>query len=160
MTRADAERSASGRDGPRAPGRWVATGPWTPFLVATAVVLVASVVPVPDAVVAGGGAVDGAAAGSGGGPLAVLGPTGVFHLVGYAGLAALSARATGRDGRGLLLAAAIAVAVGFGVELVQTAIPWRTFAWRDSLVNAIGAAAGVVAVAARSRLPGVDEAIP
>ena len=153
MTRAGAERPESGGDGPRATGREPAVGSWTPFLVGAAVVLGASVLPVPDAVVAAGG-------GSGGGPLAALGPTGTFHLVGYAGLAVLSARATGRDGRGLLLAAALAVAVGFGVELVQTAIPWRTFAWRDSLVNAVGAAAGVVAVAARSRLPGVDEAIP
>ncbi|MFC5278491.1 VanZ family protein [Halorubrum rubrum] len=109
---------------------------WRPAAAFAVVVLVASVLPVP-----GGGT-----GGEGIGRLAadVISPTDPFHLVGYAVLAALSARATGRGIRGSLAAATVAVAFGFGVELVQTAIPWRTFAWRDSLVNAIGATAGVV----------------
>jgi hypothetical protein len=119
---------------------------WRPAVVLAAVVFVASVVPVP------GGGGEGSGIG-----LAVLPPLGAtiaptdpFHLVGYAVLAALSARATGRDGRGLVVAASVAVAFGFGVEVVQTAVPWRTFAWRDSLVNAVGAAGGALAVAART----------
>ncbi|OYR59427.1 VanZ family protein [Halorubrum halodurans] len=118
---------------------------WRPAASFAALVVVASVVPVP-----GGGGGGGLGAGGSGGVAGVIVLTDPFHLVGYAVLAALSARATGRDGRGLLLAAAVAVAVGFGVELLQTAVPWRTFAWRDALVNAVGAAAGALVVAARA----------
>ncbi|WP_394346020.1 hypothetical protein [Halorubrum sp. BOL3-1] len=130
---------------------------WFPFLGVAAVVLVASVVPVPDLAVGGG------SGGEGTGPFAVLGPTGAFHLVGYAALAALAYRATatgGREtgsrvteGRGVAspaVAGAVAVAAatgfGFGVELVQAPIPWRSFAWGDAAVNAVGAAVGVATV--------------
>ncbi|GAA0508650.1 hypothetical protein SAMN04488066_11120 [Halorubrum aquaticum] len=138
--------SDSNRDGSsgthREPSRGTPRERWRPAIAFAAVVLVASVVPVP-----GGGT--GGGVGVGDGVLeavsAVVSPTDPFHLVGYAVLAALSARGTGRGVRGSVVAAAVAVAFGFGVEVVQTTIPWRTFAWRDSLVNAIGATTGVVA---------------
>ncbi|WP_281194006.1 VanZ family protein [Halorubrum sp. F4] len=115
---------------------------WSPAGAFAAVVLVASVVPVPET---------GGDGGIGGVVVAVpVSPTDPFHLVGYAVLAALVARATGRSGRGLVVAAAVAVGFGFGVELLQFGIPWRTFAWRDSFVNAIGATGGALAVAART----------
>jgi hypothetical protein len=134
----NAPRSPASDPPPNDPAERAAWDRWRPAVSFAAIVIVASVVPIP-----GGG-------GGGSGVAGVVGLTDPFHLVGYAVLAALSARATGRDGRGLLLAAALAVAVGFGVELLQTAIPWRTFAWRDSLVNAVGAAGGALAVAART----------
>jgi len=51
---------------------------------------------------------------------------------------------------GLFLAvgAGAAVAFGFGIELLQAPIPWRSFAWSDAAVNAIGAVVGLVAVVA------------
>ncbi|MFC5134961.1 MULTISPECIES: VanZ family protein [Haloferacaceae] len=110
---------------------------WSPAGAFAVIVLVASVVPVPEA--------------GGGGVVAVsVSPTDPFHLVGYAVLAALVARVTGRGGRGLVVAAAVAVGFGFGVELLQIGIPWRTFAWRDSFVNAIGATGGTLVVSARA----------
>jgi VanZ family protein len=106
------------------------------------VVVIASVVPVP---------------GSAGGTAGTAFPFGIgltdpFHLVGYAILAALVARAKEQRQRGrvaaLLVAIAVAVAVGFGIELVQATIPWRSFAWRDAAINAAGAViGGAVAVA-------------
>lgn len=129
---------------------------WTPFLAGAATVLAASLLPVPDAL-----AVSGADPGGGGavGPLASLGTTGAFHLIGYAGLAALAARATGRRreaGRetagigvpGALLAVGASVAVGLCAELLQSQVAWRSFAWVDAGVNAVGAVLGVAAVAA------------
>lgn len=147
MSSADAGRSAD---------EW--GGAWRPFLAGTAVVLVASVLPVPDALVGSGGGGGGAPAV----PFAVLGPTAAFHLIGYAGLAALATRATGfgrGDGRedGLLetdsvaagaRAASASVTVGFCAELLQAPLAWRSFAWVDAGVNAVGAVIGVAAVAA------------
>lgn len=144
----------SSADADRSPVPW--GGRWVPFLAGAAVVLVASMLPVPVALA-------GAGAGSGGGapvgPLASLGPTAVFHLIGYAGLAALATRAIGRsretDGaaaatgaRGGVLAVGAAVAVGFCAELLQSRVAWRSFAWSDAGVNAAGAVLGVAAVAA------------
>lgn len=132
MNSTDSDRSPGGRNGSRALGR-----SWAPFLAGVAVVLVASMLPVPEALVGSGSASGGAA----GGPLAALGPTGVFHLIGYAGLAALATLATSRG-----LAAAASVAVGFCVELLQSQVAWRSFAWTDAAVNGVGAAVGVAAV--------------
>jgi len=137
-------------DGGRSPSdrRIERVRPWAPFLVAATAVLVASVVPVP-AVTAGGG---------GSGFLSALGPTGAFHLVGYAALAALAYRATTRDrggreraipSRSVAVAVAVAAATGFGfgVELVQAPIPWRSFAWMDAAVNGAGAGTGALLAA-------------
>ncbi|ESS03591.1 MAG: putative integral membrane protein [uncultured archaeon A07HR67] len=106
------------------------------------VVLLASVVPVP-----GSGGRSGAAAD---GLLAGIAPTDPFHLVGYALLAGLSARAMPDGVRWLGVAVGVTVGFGLGVELVQTAVPWRAFAWRDAAVNALGASVGVLIVGVRS----------
>ena len=37
-----------------------------------------------------------------------------------------------------------ATAFGFGIELVQAPIPWRSFAWTDAALNAAGAVVGAV----------------
>ena len=124
----------------------VSLGRWRPAVAFAVVVLAASIVPVPRVGADPAGPVHGLL----GVVAGVTAPTDPFHFVGYAVLAALSARATCHGGRGLLVAAAVAAAFGFGVELVQTTVPWRTFAWRDSLVNAAGAATGALAVAVRS----------
>lgn len=154
MSSADADRSADGRG-----------GAWRPFLAGAAVVLVASVLPVPDALVGSGGG-GGGGGGALVGPIAALGPTAAFHLIGYAGLAALATRATG-PGRGVdredglpetggvggaVRAASASVAVGFCAELLQAPLAWRSFAWVDAGVNVVGAAVGVAAVAAVAAL--------
>jgi hypothetical protein len=135
-------------------------------------VFVASVVPVPTARASGSaegaaGVADGAvgvvteAVGLIVGTLpAGVGLTAPFHVVGYAALAALLVPAAGRESRvvAVVTAVAAATAFGFGIELVQAPIPWRSFAWSDAAVNAAGATVGGVvsafigAVAAR---PGV-----
>ena len=99
----------------------------------------------------GGGASDGGAAL----PLGV-GLTDPFHLVGYAVLTVLASRAIGRGRRGILLAAGAAVAFGFGVEVVQAPIPWRSFAWRDAAVNAVGAGIGLTARAVVDAIDAAD----
>jgi hypothetical protein len=113
-------------------------------------VFVASVVPVPGSSGGSGGAL--------GGVLdalpAEVGLTDPFHLVGYAVLAALLVPTTRRRRFGPLLAAAVAVAFGFGIELVQTPIPWRSFAWGDAAVNAVGAVIGAAIAAGLGRRPG------
>ncbi|QUO46557.1 MULTISPECIES: hypothetical protein [Halorubrum] len=113
------------------------------------VVFVGSVVPVPSSSGGGGGALAGA--------LDVL-PAGIgltdpFHLVGYAVLAALLVPVTLEFRLGPLLAAAVAVAFGFGIELVQAPIPWRSFAWGDAAVNAGGAVIGAAVAVVRGRGP-------
>ncbi|WP_251106164.1 hypothetical protein [Halorubrum hochsteinianum] len=150
MSGVDADRSAGERG-----------GAWRPFLAGAAVVLVASLLPVPGALAGpGGGPAVGAPVGPAGGapvgpaggapvgPLAALGPTAAFHLIGYAGLAALATRATDRA----VVAAVASTAVGFCVELAQLTVAWRSFAWVDAGVNAVGAAVGVAAVAAVAAL--------
>ena len=105
-----------------------------------ALLAVASVVPI------SGGAFDVGSLGTGGRsviPIA-FGLTDPFHVVGYAILAALVSRVTGRTYRGLLAAVVAATGFGFVIELVQAPIPWRTFAWRDVAINAVGAGLGAV----------------
>ena len=119
---------------------WLATGAFA------VLVLASSVVPVP-----GSAPTDGADAGM---VPTWIGLTDPFHLVGYAVLTVLASRGLGRGRRGLLLAAGAAVAFGFGIELVQAPIPWRSFAWRDAAVNAVGAGIGLIAVAAGDALRG------
>ena len=101
-----------------------------------ALLVVASVVPVPAIGVAQPG---GAGANA-------VSPTLVFHLIGYAALAVSLVRAQPVERRYVLVAAAavgVAAGVGFGVELLQTVVPWRRFAWVDSAANALGACAGI-----------------
>ncbi|WP_241996784.1 hypothetical protein [Halorubrum sp. SD626R] len=114
-----------------------------------ALVFVGSVVPVPAAGASGSadgavGVIDGAVD-----IVAVALPAGVgltapFHLLGYAVLAALLVPGTAREPRAVaaVAAAAVATAFGFGIELVQAPIPWRSFAWSDAALNAVGAAGG------------------
>ena len=115
-------------------------------------VLGASVVPV--SWIAPGGA--GTGGGAGGALPLGMGLTGPFHLVGYAVLTVLAIRAIGWGRRGLLLAAGAAVAFGFGIELVQAPVPWRSFARRDAAVNAVGAGLGLVALAAGDAIGAID----
>ena len=115
---------------------------------------VGSVVPVP---ASSGGSGGGAFGGALGGVLdalpAGIGLTDPFHLVGYAVLAALLVPAARGRRYGPLLAAAGAVAFGFGIELVQAPIPWRSFAWGDAAVNAGGAVIGASVAVVRGRGP-------
>ncbi|SDG24029.1 hypothetical protein SAMN04488067_12222 [Halorubrum xinjiangense] len=118
-----------------------------------AVVVVASLVPVPSAA-SGSAQPDGVLP-------AWVGVTTAFHLVGYAILAALVTRAVRRAPHRRVAAAALGVAVatgvGFGVELVQAPVPWRSFAWSDAAVNGVGAVVGAgidVLRSAGSRSPG------
>ncbi|WP_394296539.1 hypothetical protein [Halorubrum halophilum] len=118
-------------------------------------VLIASVVPVSWVAPGGAEGAGGGGVGSGGGAAAFvdalpfdIGFTDPFHLVGYAVLTVLASRAIGRGRLGLLLAAGAAVAFGFGIELLQAPIPWRSFAWRDAAVNAVGACLGIAVVLA------------
>jgi len=124
---------------------WVAV---TAPPVVGAALLVGSVVPLPDG-------------GSGPGVLAAIGGTTTLHVVGYAALTvSIRARAgrwtavAGATVGGLLVAAAVATAVGFGIELVQAGLPWRTFALVDAAVNAVGAVAGATGLWLRDRLAG------
>lgn len=130
----DAEHDPGGAK----PDRWRTLTSFAVLLV------IASVVPIPSGVFAGGGSDGGAV------PLSI-GLTDPFHVVGYAVLAALATRLTGRTPRGLLLTVVGAVALGFGVELLQAQISWRTFAWRDVAVNAVGASIGAAAAYGRRR---------
>jgi hypothetical protein len=77
---------------------------------------------------------------------AEVGLTAPFHVVGYAVLAALLVPATGRESRVVAVIAAVAAATafGFGIELVQAPIPWRSFAWSDVALNVSGAVVGAV----------------
>ena len=80
-----------------------------------------------------------------------VGLTAPFHVLGYAALAALIVRATERERRLVAVAtgAVAATAFGFGVELVQAPIPWRSFAWGDAALNAAGAVVGAAGQALR-----------
>ncbi|ELZ45108.1 hypothetical protein C463_06800 [Halorubrum californiense DSM 19288] len=134
MNSRDEEAAGQGRD----PRKRSVDGDYrrAPVWVA-GLVLAASVVPVPPWPGAGGGTL----------PLPTwIGPTAPFHLIGYAALAAFAGRAVaGSEGRTVIAAAvgvAVATAFGFEVELVQAPIPWRSFAWIDAAINAVGAVVG------------------
>jgi len=71
----------------------------------------------------------------------------VFHLIGYAALASSLARARLVEQRHVLAAAVtvgVTVSFGFGIELLQTLVPWRRFDWIDSVANVTGACVGVI----------------
>jgi VanZ family protein len=82
----------------------------------------------------------------------------VMHMGGYAGLAVLALRAlagarwSGVTQRSMGLALLIAVAHGASVEVEQMFVPSRFAEWRDLGNDAIGAAAGLVAVWAWGKL--------
>ncbi len=139
-------------DGPDPTTGAPATRPRTAAAAFGFVVFVGSVVPVPTASSGGasggaiGGLVDGAFGVVVGALPAGVGLTAPFHFFGYAVLAALLVRAADRERRGVAVAAALAVAAvtafGFGIELVQAPLPWRSFAWSDAALNAAGAVVG------------------
>jgi VanZ family protein len=77
-------------------------------------------------------------------------PDGLFHVVGYAAVAAAVVRAGPPTRRTLAVAVVVAVAVGAGVELLQGLVPGRTPSVADAAANLVGAVAGVtLAVVAR-----------
>ena len=121
-------------------------------IAAALAVFVGSVVPVPAGSAESGGGLLGAVVAA---LPAGVGLTDPFHLLGYAVVAALLVPVGPRGRRGVALAVAGAVAFGFGIELVQAPIPWRSFAWRDAGVNAVGAVVGgaVGAVVEKQRPP-------
>jgi len=135
-------------------------GPWRSAVTFAGVVFVASVAPIPDP---GGTPPTTGSWNAAFGRLDALGLTDPFHLAGYAVLAALVTRATGRSPHGVVIAAAVATAFGFGIEMVQATIPWRGFAWRDVLLNAVGASVGAATartVAVAFRATDSDETNP
>ena len=77
----------------------------------------------------------------------------LFHLVGYAALAAAARPLFGPGWRGAAAAVAVATGVGAGIELVQLGLAYRTGSVADAALNAVGAAAGVVAAGAVRRRP-------
>lgn len=141
----DGSKSRSGRDGSKSrsgrDGSDGTTGVRARRRVAVfaLVVLIVSVIPLPGASVPGGG--------TSAFPFGI-GLTVPFHLLGYAVLAWLLTGVAGRHPRGLVAAATLATGYGFGIEIVQTVVPWRSFAWTDVLLNALGAAVGTVMAAA------------
>lgn len=130
VSSSDSRSSGAGSAGSRSEGRGRRER-WAPTVAVAVVVLAASLVPVP-----------GDPSGTSG-VVGAVGLTTPFHVVGYAALAAVATRATGREYRGLLVAVALAAGFGFGVELLQATIAWRTFAWSDAAVNVAGAVIGV-----------------
>nr|WP_303648772.1 VanZ family protein [Haloarchaeobius litoreus] len=105
---------------------------WGPAVGWGTVVLVASLVDPPGAATATTG------------PFGVLAADKWQHGLAYAVLGGLVARALGRrTARAALLAVGVAVAVGFGVELLQSFVPWRTASLVDGAANAVGAVVGV-----------------
>jgi hypothetical protein len=129
---------------------------WTRPAVIGAVILVASLLPLPrdDAVP----------------PLVPLGIDTWVHAISYAVFAAsllgaIRAEESGRSGaraeesgrsgaraeeprgselRGIVIAATVAVALGVGIEVAQTVIPGRTFEVADVVANAVGAGVGLI----------------
>jgi VanZ family protein len=83
--------------------------------------------------------------------------TTVGHFVAYLVFAFALAMALGGPRpiwRDLLLAGALAVALGVLVELVQGPLPYRDLQLEDAVVDALGAALGLVAVSVVARARG------
>jgi|GEM_PF-275311 len=119
------------------PGAVIWVRRWRLVYTIALLVLGASVVPVPAI-----GVAQSEPAGAN-----ILSPTLVFHLIGYAALAVSLARVQLVEQRHVLAAAVtigVTVGFGFGIELLQTLVPWRRFAWIDSAANATGACVGVI----------------
>ena len=74
-----------------------------------------------------------------------VGVTVYLHVIAYAGFTgAIGYAALSADRRTLLVAAAIATLYGAGIEVLQGAIPYRTMAASDVVLNAVAAAIGAV----------------
>lgn len=73
----------------------------------------------------------------------------LLHALAFAGLSvlALFAQTEGSTRRRQLLAASVSIAVGGLLELVQTALPYRSGEWLDLVADAAGAILGVALVA-------------
>ena len=68
-----------------------------------------------------------------------------LHLLAYAGFAGTIGYALGSTDRlALFIAIAVSTLYGGGIELLQSAIPYRTMALWDALVNAFGATIGAI----------------
>ncbi|WP_257298328.1 VanZ family protein [Haloarchaeobius sp. FL176] len=105
---------------------------WGPAVGWATVVVVASLVDPPGAATATTG------------PFGVLPADKWQHGLGYALLGGLVARSFGRSTlRAALLAVGVVVAVGVGVEVLQSFVPWRTASLLDGTANAVGALVGV-----------------
>jgi len=78
----------------------------------------------------------------------------VGHALAFAGLAALVAFALAKLPlrRRLMSAASASTAVGGLLELVQSALPYRSAEWLDLLADAIGAVLGALVLASFARL--------
>lgn len=112
----------------RVPSRWALVA-----LLAGAI-LVVSVVPIPDSVPEDGGGI----------PTSAL-----FHVVGYAALAAATGYALlapGGRARALVAGSGGAGTYGALIECLQYPIPYRTFSYLDMLVNVAGATLGAAAL--------------
>ena len=84
----------------------------------------------------------------------------LFHLVGYAILAALLVRALPLQSDNssrtpsvmpLVFVVVVTVAFGLGIEGVQALLPYRTASLLDSSANLLGAVLGAVLMAASAR---------
>ncbi|WP_255197121.1 VanZ family protein [Halorarius litoreus] len=71
-----------------------------------------------------------------------------LHALAYAGLASVLAYASvperGRRGRVLVGVVLLAAGYGFGIELVQATLPFRSFDLLDALANTVGASVGAL----------------
>jgi VanZ family protein len=133
----DVDSGERARSDDTRPGAATWVGRWRLVYAIAVLILGASIVPVP----AVGVAQSESASAS------TLSPTLVFHLSGYAALAVSLVRVQPVERQHVFAAAVaigVAVAVGFGIELLQTLVPWRRFAWIDSVANVTGACVGVV----------------
>ena len=99
----------------------------------------------------------GSAMSTGPGPAAAVSDT-VLHMSGYAGLAALTLRATARGKwRGvtagaLALALLVATVHGLTVEWLQMYVPTRYAEWRDVGNDVLGALAALIPACAWSKI--------
>ena len=98
------------------------------------------------------------------GPAATVSDT-FLHLAGYAGLAALTLRATaggrwsGVTTRAVVLALVIATLHGLSVEWEQMFVPSRMAEWRDVGNDIIGALIGVLPAWAWATMKGASRAV-
>ena len=79
------------------------------------------------------------------GPFGLVGVDTYLHVLGYAVLGLLVSRALRlRSWQAAILAVAVPVGVGAGVEVAQTFVPARTASFSDAATNAVGAVLGLL----------------